>query len=412
MRASEPVSDSHGFAAYRRVLAIPGIAPMLVASTLARLPIGIGAVAFVLFVQGETGSFAAAGAVAGGFTIGAGITGPLLARLIDRRGSRGVLLPASIVSSLAFLGVVWLGHQGAGTAPLVAAAFLCGASIPPLGGVMRQLWPRMVGPEELPTLYAVDSVVIEILFVAGPLLAGALTAVASASAALVAAAILGISGTVWFVAVARVEPRSHEERSAGGIAGALASPAVRLLTFSGLPVGAVFGSLDVALPAFGEAHGAAALGGPFTAALALGSGIGGLVYGARPHVLGPPAQAFIRISAIQVLTCLPLLLVASITEMFVAAALAGVCVAPLVNLRNQLTQAGLVAGTATEAFTWITLAVTLGASSGSAIAGPLVEHWGWRAGAIAACAFPAVAALLVLLGRDVLPSGQAQTLRT
>jgi MFS family permease len=102
-----------------------------------------------------------------------------------------------------------------------------------------------------------------------------------------------------------------------------------------------------------------------------------------------------------VLTCLPLPVATSIPEMFVFAALAGVTLAPQITVRNQIVQHTLAAGTATEAFTWVALATTIGASIGSALVGPLVEAAGWRAGAIVAVILPAVATLIVLARRDL-----------
>ena len=106
----------------------------------------MGAVALILFIHGETGSFGSAGVVTGAFTVGIGATGPLLARLIDRRGSRHVIVPAALVSAAGFLAVVALGKAGAGTVPLAVAAAIAGCGTPPVGGVLRQHWPELVAP--------------------------------------------------------------------------------------------------------------------------------------------------------------------------------------------------------------------------------------------------------------------------
>src|SRR6185437_11176162 len=184
--------------------------------------------------------------------------------------------------------------------------------------------------------------------------------------------------------------------------GALVSPHLRLLVISDLPLAGTFGALDVMLPAFGAHHGAAALGGPFAAALAFGSGAGGLAFGARPGIFGPPRRSLVILGGLMVLSCLPLVVATSIPEMFVFAALAGVTLAPQITVRNQVIQNTLVQGTATEAFTWMALATTVGASIGSALVGPLVEAAGWRAGAIVAVVLPAVAWLIVIARRDLI----------
>jgi MFS family permease len=398
-------TPTHGFAAYRRVLAAPHVAPMALASVIARLPSGMGAVALVLYVQGATGSFADAGIVAGAFTIGLGITGPLLGRIVDRRGPRLVLLPGALIASAGMVAVVALGHADAGPVPLAIAAGISGAATPVVSGVMRQRWPALVPAHDLPTTFAVDAIMVEVLFIAGPLLAGILAATVGAGDGLLFAAVVGSLGTAWFVTLVGVAPAppSHHPSHKRGWAGPLTSPAMRLLVFTGIPLGATFGSLDVALPAFGALHGHSALGGPFAASLAVGSAFGGIFYGARPHSFGAPARALLVLGVLLALTTAPILLAATIPEMFIAATLSGVFVAPLVTVRNQLAQESMPPGTGTEAFTWLGLSLTLGASAGAAVAGPLVEAGGWRAGAVLACAVPVVGVALVLANRSALP---------
>ena len=180
------------------------------------------------------------------------------------------------------------------------------------------------------------------------------------------------------------------------------SPTLAVLVFAGIPLGACFGAIDVTLPAFGAHYSSAALGGPLTAALASGSALGGIAFGARPGLLGPPPRAVVKLGALMVLACTPLVFATAVPEMFVFAALAGTCIAPQIATRNNLATTTLTAGTATEAFTWLSLASTIGSSAGAAAVGPLVEAQGWRAGAICVAALPGVATLVLFLRRDLL----------
>lgn len=410
MASDTIVEPTQGLAAYRRVLAAPHVRPLVAFALLARMPIGMGAVTLILFVHAQTGSFGEAGVVAGAYTIGLGITGPTVARLIDRRGARLIIIPGALIVMAALIAVVILGEAGAGTVPLVAAGFVAGAGSTPIGGIQRQRWPELVGAAELPTAYALDAVMLEVMFVSGPLLAGALAATVGTAEGVIVAGVLGIVGSVGFARVSTVKPGGEPDAERHWL-GALTSPALRLLVLSDLPLAGTFGALDVTLPAFGAHHGAAALGGPFAAALAFGSGVGGLAYGARPGVFGPPRRSLVVMGALMALTCVPLVTATSVPEMFVFAAVSGVFLAPQITVRNQVIQSTLVAGTATEAFTWVALATTIGASIGSAAVGPLVEAAGWRAGAVVAVILPAVATLIVLARRDLIDSAPARRVR-
>jgi len=388
--------------AYRRIFAAPHVLQLTIASVVARVPVGMTGVALVIYVHDRTGSFAAAGVVAGASTIGLALTAPVLGRLVDRRGPRPVLMPAAVVASAALVALVLVGNAGGGTLALVALAALSGAALPPIGGILRHLWPDLVEEELLVNAYVLDSILIEAVFITGPLLTGLLAATAGAGAALLAAAGLSFLGTVWFVfqpPVGRVEPAPPHHHTR---AGALASPTIRLLVFTGFPVGLTFGALDVTGPAFGAAHGSSALGGPFGASLALGSALGALAYGAAPERFGTPAQATVRLALFQPLICLPLLLAPTIGTMLALGVLAGTFIAPTITSRTQIARFAMPPGTGTEVFTWLSLSLMVGASAGAAVAGPVVQAGGWRAGVVLAAVLPALGLPYLLARRRLL----------
>jgi len=389
--------------AYRRILASPHVLSLTIASIVARLPVGMTGVALVIYVHDRTGSFGAAGAVAGASTIGLAMTAPILGRLVDRRGPRPVLVPAATLAALALATLVWAGDHGGGTVALVVLAAISGAAMPPVGGVLRHLWADLVDEELLVNAYVLDSILIEAVFISGPLLTGLLAATVSAAAAILVAAGLGLVGAVWFVALpplGRVEPAPPHHHTR---AGALASPVIRLLVFTGFAIGSTFGALDVTGPAFGAAHGSSALGGPFGASLALGSALGALAYGSAPQRFGTPAQATVRLAIFQPLICLPLLLAPTVGAMLALGVLAGSFIAPTITARTQIAREAMPPGTGTEVFTWLSLSLMIGASAGAAIAGPVVEAGGWRAGVVLAAVLPALGLPFLLARRRLLP---------
>src|SRR5215218_5874745 len=98
--------------AYREILRTPHLAALLAASVVARLPIGINALATVLFLRAQTGSFAIAGAASGAIALGVALGAPLNARLIDRLGPPVMLaLAAGHATGLGAL--VTLGYADA-----------------------------------------------------------------------------------------------------------------------------------------------------------------------------------------------------------------------------------------------------------------------------------------------------------
>jgi MFS family permease len=405
----ESTNPDSGRGPWARVVLAPQVRPLAIASVLGRLPFGMVGVALVIFVHARTGSFGIAGVVTGFYTLGFALAGPFLGRLVDRRGTTAVLGPASVVCAAALLGTVAIGDGAAATVPLILTAALTGAAIPPVSGVLRRTWPTVVPREDLHTAYLFDSVLIEVVFVCGPLLTGLLAAAVGPAAPLLAAAGIGLLGTAWFLlipAIAAVRPGAPEHRTR---AGALASPAIRYLVLTGLPLGASFGALDVALPAFGAAHGSSALGGLFAAATAVGSMLGALLFGAFGARLGDPVAALRRIAVLQPLLVAPLLLAPTPAVLVVLALIAGSYAAPMVTVRSRIAELAMPPGTGTETFTWLLLAVMVGISASSALAGPLIEWGGWRVGILLAIAVPLAALPAIFHGGRLLAGAPSTT---
>jgi MFS family permease len=393
-----------GAARYAAVLREPHVAPLLLASMLARLPYGVYALAAILYLAEARGSYAVAGLVDGAFGLGAAAGAPWQSRMIDRLGQRRVLLPAAVVDVAATGALIGLTETGAPTATLVACGLIGGFAVPNVGGALRAIWPELMRRREelMPTAFALDSVALEFLFTAGPLIAALIVAVASPVSALVLSAACSLTGTLAFVTR---EPsrawRPHAEAGAHGLLGALRSSGVRTLTFAALPVGFCFGVVEISLPAFAQEHGHRELAGVLLAIWSLGSLAGGLAYGARTW-RRPLGSIYLRLSLLLPLGFLPALLASSIPAMALLIVPAGLVIAPAAAACNQLVGAVAPPGAITEAYAWPVTATLIGFAPGTALGGLLVEGPGWPACFVAAAAFGALGALVVWRYRGTL----------
>jgi MFS family permease len=386
---------------YARVLRAPDVARLLGAAVLARMPIGIDSLAMVLFVRAETGSFASAGLVAAAFGIGSGTTSPIQGRLIDRHGHARVMLPLAGLHAASLGALVALGLSGAPTIALVVCGLAAGASIPPVGSVVRPLLPRLLGSDQtlLPTAYAVDGIAIEIVFIAGPLLTALIVSLGSPAGALLVSCGFVLVGTLVLVTAPasrawQPDPADHERH----VLGALASPGVRTIIAATAPIGFALGATEVTMTAFATDHGSRAAAGALLALWAVGSGVGGLTYGAREHD-SAPGPRWVRIAVAFPLCSLPLLAAPSIPVMTALALIAGLCLAPYMAAANQLVGDVAPPGAVTEAFAWPITAIALGAATGSAAAGAIAQSAGWRPGFVAVVAAGTVAGAVAFVWR-------------
>jgi MFS family permease len=389
-------------AIYGRILRVPGVAVLIAAATLTRLPFAINGLAVILFMRDATGSFATAGLVAGSLALGAGMGAPFAARLVDRRGAVW-LLPLAIVHGTAILALWGLGEIDAAAIALVATALVAGASFPPSGAVLRSRWPELLAgdPELVRGAYAFDSVTIEISFVSGPLITGALVALAEPQAAMALSSVLVVAGTLLFLSrlpdARRAIPAS--EHTAG--LGPLRSPAIRLIALTSVPVGFCIGSVEVVIPAFSEEAGDAALAGVLLSVWSLASGVGGLIFGAR-HSRRELLDSFLLIGLLFPLATLPMVVAGSPVTMALFVAISGAPIAPLIATRNELISQVAPQGTGTEAFTWLMTALIAGLSLGTAVAGAVVESNGWPEAVLIGVAVATVGAIMTFARRGSL----------
>ncbi|MGW3135506.1 MFS transporter [Streptomyces sp. NPDC001139] len=380
-------------AGYLEILRARHAARLLTGTLVGRLPNATAAIAIVLFVRAEGGTYSLAGALAAVYGVANAVGQPVLGRLVDLHGQPRVQLPAALASALAIA-----CFAVTGTGPL-ALAYVCvaaaGLFTPPLEGGLRALWPSVLGREEqVHTAYAMDAVAQEVMFAAGPLLVTLCVSLWSAGAALVVVNVLGVLGALSVV----VSPPSRGWRSAPREAhwlGALRSPGLLALLGAFLFVGMALGSITVASVPYADEHGGDAVYGWIMAAIGLGALVGGTVYGARRWT-GEPARRLQVLVALLAVCYLPLMLMPGAVAMVLLTVVAGLFLAPVIACAFVLVDRHAPRGTVTEAFSWIVTTFTVGASVGTGLAGPVVE----AGGAVWGYAVPGAAggvSLLVLL---------------
>ena len=125
------------------IASTPGALRLFATSIVARLPLAMFSIGLLVHARQLTGSFAAAGLVTGAYAIAVGAGGPLLGRLVDRRGQTSVLLTSAAAAAL-LLAVTAALPSGAPVPLLVALAAGIGLATPPLGACIRTLVPDLL----------------------------------------------------------------------------------------------------------------------------------------------------------------------------------------------------------------------------------------------------------------------------
>ncbi|MEU3545804.1 MFS transporter [Streptomyces longwoodensis] len=386
-------------AGYLEILRARHAARLLAGTLVGRLPNATAAIAVVLFVRAEGGSYSLAGALAAVYGVANAVGQPVLGRLVDLHGQPRVQLPAALASALA---MAVFAFTGLDPLPLAYAAVgAAGLFTPPLEGGLRALWPSVLRREDqVHTAYAMDAIAQEVMFTVGPLLVTLCVSLWSAGAALLVLNVLGVLGALSVVVSAPSRAWRSAPREAHWL-GALRSPGLLVLLGAFLFIGMALGSITVASVPYADDHGGDAVYGWLMAALGLGALLGGSVYGARTWP-GAPERRLRVLVALLAVCYLPLMLMPGAVAMVALTALAGVFLAPAIACAFVIVDRHAPSGTVTEAFSWLVTTFTVGASVGTGVAGPVVEAGGARWGFAVPGAAGAVSLLVLLAAGRVM----------
>jgi hypothetical protein len=264
---------------------------------------------------------------------------------------------------------------------------------------MRTLWLDLIPDAALrQSAFALDAVLVETAFIAGPLLTAIVVSAASPALAVLVNASLTLAGALTFAA-SQASRTWRGAPHAGGWAGPLASRRLALLVAVQIPLGVAIGAMEVATVAFATQEGVPGVAGALIAVQAAASLVGGLWYGARTH-RSRAAERYPWLLVCIAVAFAPLLLMSSTATAFPLMALSGFAFAPSGAVVYMVVEELAPPGGATESTSWVSTAIITGVAAGTAIAGAVVGGGHARYGYGAAVLAAALAGLLALGARS------------
>ncbi|MEU6169947.1 MFS transporter [Streptomyces tanashiensis] len=403
---------------YRDTLSLLGPA-LPVVSFLGRLPTAMCQLGSLLLVAETSGSLATAGLTGGALAAGQTVAGPVIGRLADRHGQRGVVLAASLANAVAVTALVLAALADAPTGPLMVLGALAGATVPQVGPLARTrsvALARRSGADErlVGAVLSFEGTLDEVSFVLGPAFVGLAAALAHPAAALLLAALLLAGcGTAFALhptarATAPEEPAATTRTSAAertrlpGSAYALRGTMVLQ--------GAMFGASQAGITALTEELGAPAQAGLVYAAMGVMSATVGLSMAAVPARIGLATRWRAATAGLVVLS-VPLLFVGSLGALYAVVVVLGAAYAPHLITVFGLTERTVPAARLAESMAFLTSGIVGGQALALAASGRLAEgHGAPTAFAVAVGAAVACAALSWSV-RVTEPVGSASALR-
>lgn len=393
---------------YRELFTAPGSRGFVLAGLVARMPIAMTGIGIITMLALLRGNYGLAGAVAATFALTSALMAPQIARRVDRLGQSRVLPLAASISVFGILALLACTHWQAPDWTLFVCAVLAGF-MPSVSAMVRARWTHIYrGTPRLQTAYALESVLDEAVFIAGPPVAVGLSVALFPEAGPLAAALFLTVGVFAFVIQRSTEPPVQVQTDTCG-GSILRLGGMRVLLLLLVAMGTIVGTVDVVSVAFAQHQGQPAAASIVLSVYAFGSCLAGLVFGAL-KLETPLPRLFLWCGVATAVSTLPLLLASNILGLSVAILLSGLFFAPTLIVAMTLVEQMVPGTRLTEALTWLISGLGIGVALGAAVSGQVVDALGARTGFVVALAAGVVVLAAAVYGhRHLQPSDLAQS---
>jgi MFS family permease len=386
---------------YADIFRIPGSWRFSAAGVIGRMPMSMFGLGTVLLISAATGKYGVAGAVSAAGSLGYAFSTPQIARLVDSRGQRRVLLPLLAVFTAAAVALIAAVELQLPTWAFFVPGAIAGATMPSLGTMVRARWSALLaGSPRLHAAFSFESVADELCFVVGPAAVTLLATQVFPAAGVGVATLLCLGGTLWFLAERQTEP--VVTRTAGpvqrrGRARGAPAPGLVVLAPVYFLLGAMFVSIDLSTISFAQHFGHKPLAGFILGTYALGSATGGLWYGSRQWRSSLQSRFAVTLT-LTVLGVATFWAQPNLVTLTCCIYLCGLTIAPTLIAGFSLLEAQAKPGRLTEAMSWLSSGIGVGLAAGASVVGFILDTHGARVGYAFAAACGVASAATCLLG--------------
>lgn len=377
--------------AYRQVWAIPAIRNVQLVGILSRIPqFGSIVVLTLHVVQHLDSRYSAAGFVAMVSSIAMAIASPWRGRLLDRVGLRRTVLPSLIISPIVWVVAPFLSYW-----PLLVLALVASIFGFPSFSIMRQVMLANAPLALRRPALALDSVIVELCFMLGPLLGVLAATTWDTRVALISFNLLATLGNL---AIYVLNPPithhddDHESHATHDARGWLSLPAVGVFA-AVFGAGFILAGTDVGVVAALRAMNDPVAIGWVMSLWSIGSAVGGFAYGALHRPISVPV-----LTALLGLTTAPVALAQTPLGVGLVLVVAGLFCAPTIAATVDALSSLVPSRYRGEVMGWHGSVVTAGTSMSPPIVGWIMDVNGWRDGFLWAGGVGFAMAVLVAIG--------------
>jgi MFS family permease len=348
---------------YIQLFRSPGVSAVVWSQLVARFAFGMQTITFAIHLQNKFQNYTVAGLAIGASTLGGAIAAPILGRWMAVVGIRPVVLVTAVIAASCYL---LIGFAPINESMAIGISLLLGLAQPPIQPAARTVYPTLIHDEaQRNTLYSVDAILQEVIWILGPVLATVLIATINTLVPLALMAVVQLFGAFWFGFLPQVHaapiPRSRKR-----LGSVLRSKLVKVLIAINLLFVGSFSALEIgAVAAVGQAQ-----AGYVIAMLSIGSVIGGLALGHRAR--SPLALS----KQLAVVLLGDLLIFFNATDpiwLAICLFISGIGVATAFGTMGSIVGKAVQLDDSTEVYGWIGSGQNMGYGLGAAMAGIVVD---------------------------------------
>jgi MFS family permease len=390
---------------YKAIFRASGAKGFAAAGFVARMPMAMAPIGIVAMLSQTHGEYWLAGAVSATYALTNALAAPQISRLIDRLGQSRVVLPTTIISVIAFVALLAASHWHWPVWTLFLSALIA-AAMPSIPALVRARWTGIFRDRpELTTAFAFESAADELVYISGASLSVGLSVALFPEAGMLASTLFLALGTAAFILQRSTEPKvSVVAHGAGG--SAIRQPAVQIITFALIFIGAIFATAEVSSVAITKELGQPGAASLVIGVYALGSFVVGLVVGALAMKMPLERQLAIAIGIIA-LTAVPLLFANTVPLLAFAVFVSGIAISPTFITAFGLIERRVPEAMLTEGVTWVMTGIGIGMALGAFASGWVVDNFGAQNGFWVSVVAGTIALVTVLLGQKTL-AGQRE----
>lgn len=379
---------------YIDLFKMPGVAVVVWSQLLARFAFGLQTITFTIHLQNKFQNYTVAGLAIGASTIGGALAGPILGRWMAVVGIRPVIVATSVIAPVCFL---LIGFAPVTESLAIGISLILGLVLPPVQPAARTVYATLVHSDELRnTLFSVDAILQEIIWIVGPVLATVLIATTNTQVPIVVMAVVQLAGGLWFGLLPMVHgaPIPRSTKRMGSV---LRSNLVKVLIAINLLFVGSFSALEIgAVAAVGQSE-----AGFVIAMLSIGSVLGGLAFGHR-------AKSPLALSKQLAIVLLgDLLIFFNATDpiwLAICLFISGIGVATAFATMGSVIGKAVKLDDSTEVYGWIGSGQNVGYGAGAALAGIVVDKINSTTAFGLAAGLDLVALLVALAAISITPS--------